>query len=136
MNLKLCSLNIQGLRKHTDDLIVKQYCEEFDIICMCETWQQKHDDFSTFLTEYVIFDSPRTRTRGNRGAGGVSVFIKPWLINKGIVKRIYKEFEETVVLFVDKKFVKLNRDLVIFFAYIAPEQSPIYDPENNNGIEL
>lgn len=66
----------------------------------------------------------------------MSVFIKPWLINKGVVKRIYKAFEETVVLFVDKKFVKLNRDLVIFFAYIAPEQSPIYDPENNNGIEL
>jgi len=72
------------LRKHIDNPVLKHYCEKFEIVCFCETWQLKDAEFSSLLPGYTNFDSPRKNAKGKRGAGGVTVFIKSWLIENGI----------------------------------------------------
>jgi len=115
-NAFFCSdqLVVDGVKYIYDDTTKQPYCENFEIVCFCETWQIKDDDYSSLLPGYTNFDSPRKTTKGKRGAGGVTVFIKSWLIENGIVRRIYTQIEEAIVLHIDKTYVGLNRDLVIY----------------------
>ena len=61
-----------------------------------------------------------------RGSGGVSVFVKDWVVQtKGIV-RIFQDFKECVVLLFKADIFHRSNDLIMIFTYIAPEISPIY----------
>ena len=131
----MCSLNVRGLRKCRDSEIFVSYCSRFDIVSVSETWQTGSDDFANLLPGYSNYDSPRKRVRGQRGAGGVTVFVKNYLVEKNIVKRIYPEFEESVILYIDKSLVEITQSIIIYCTYVAPENSPVYDNPNDNGIE-
>ena len=41
---------------------------------------------------------------------------------------------ECVVLLIDSIFNDALHDIVLIFTYVAPEKSPIYPPENDDGI--
>ena len=41
---------------------------------------------------------------------------------------------ESVVLFFNGQYFENINDIILIFTYIAPERSPIYTPENDNGI--
>lgn len=104
---------------------------------MCETWAISETDFDDFLYDYEHFDYVRRKSpRANRNSGGVTVLVKSNLIRNGAVKRIFKDFSECVVLLIDaKKFIGIN-DILMIFAYVSPENSPIYSEQNPNGIDL
>ena len=51
IDFNLCSLNIQGLKKHASNTVFKTFCEQFNIIALYETWQTKHGDFENFLRD-------------------------------------------------------------------------------------
>ncbi|MCG7876918.1 MAG: endonuclease/exonuclease/phosphatase family protein, partial [Candidatus Thiodiazotropha endolucinida] len=134
--LKITSLNVQGLRKYTNDSVFKKYCEQFDIIALYETWQEHNGDFENFIEGYHNFDSMRKKKRSvSRGSGGVSVFVRDWIFLKPGVKRIFQKFSECVVLLLKADTFNRNEDLIMFFTYVAPENSPIYTDEDN-GIFL
>ncbi|MCG8044707.1 MAG: endonuclease/exonuclease/phosphatase family protein [Candidatus Thiodiazotropha taylori] len=134
--LKITSLNVQGLRKYTNDSVFKKYCEQFDIIALYETWQEHNGDFENFIEGYHNFDSMRKKKRSvSRGSGGVSVFVRDWILLKPGVKRIFQKFSECVVLLLKADTFNRNEDLIMFFTYVAPENSPIYTDEDN-GIFL
>ena len=49
---------------YNNDIELINYCGQFDIIGICETWQYSDDEFSGFLPGYTNFDSPRNIKRG------------------------------------------------------------------------
>ena len=71
-----------------------------------------------------------------RGSGGVTVFVKDYLVDGSIIKRVFDNLTECVVLFLSSEFYESINDIVLIFTYIAPERSPIYTPENDDGIIL
>lgn len=135
-DVNICSLNIRGLRKYKNDREFISFCRNYDIICLCETWQCNEDDFSNMIPGYIHFDSPRRNLRGHRGAGGVSVFIKDELFNSGIIKRIYNQYEECVLLIIEQRVTDLQNPIVLGFTYVAPENSLIYYQVEPDVIEI
>ena len=133
----ICSLNIQGLKKYENDQTFIQFCKQYDIIGLNETWQRNKLDFESFLEGYVNFDCMR-QLKGSspRGSGGVTVFVKDYLEDGSIIKRVFDNLTECVVLFLSSEFYESINDIVLIFTYIAPERSPIYTPENDDGIIL
>ena len=71
-----------------------------------------------------------------RGSGGVTVFVKDWLIKRGFIKRIFDHITESVVLLIDAKSNIHVNDIILIFTYVSPEYSSIYSNEDNNGIEI
>ena len=72
----------------------------------------------------------------SRGSGGVSVFVKDWVLQTGGVERIFPDFKETVVLLFKANIFNRTSDLIMIFTYIAPENSAIYTDEENGIILL
>ena len=132
----MCSLNIQGLKKYIRNETVLAFCSQYDIVGLSETWQTTKDEFNDFLTDsYIKYDCPRP-SRNSRGSGGVSVFIKSSLHSTGLIKRIYSEFKDCVVLFIDKQLTGFATNIILFYVYVAPENSVMYDGQPLNGIEI
>ena len=52
--LNICSLNIQGLMKYSDNTQFQDYCKLVDIIALYETWQSCGNDFKTFYRDTQI----------------------------------------------------------------------------------
>ena len=96
--------------KYSDNTQFQDYCKLFDIIALYETWQRCENDFKNFLQGYTNFDAIRKRTRNTaRGSGGVTVFVKDWMMQTSGVKRIFHNFHECVVLlFDDNIFVEMK----------------------------
>lgn len=130
-------MNVQGLKKFEDDQYFLNFCRKYDIIGMCETWQRNEFDFRSFLEGYINFDCMRpTRGSAIRGSGGVTVFVREYFVNMNIIKRVFEEMSECVVLFLSSEFFDGINDIVLVFTYIAPERSPIYTNDNDDGINL
>ena len=120
-------MNIQGLRKYNENATFKNYCKAFDVIALNETWQEQETEFENFMHGYQIFESMRKKRRCmSRGSGGVSVFVKDWIMQTDGVIRIFPDFKETVVLLFKGNIFNRMNDLIMIFTYIAPENSPIY----------
>ena len=68
------------------------YCEGLDLVGMYEIWQRHHNDFVNFIDGYTSFYSMRCyRKQTPCGSGGVTVFVKNWLINKRVVVRVFEK---------------------------------------------
>lgn len=106
------------------------------MISFCETRQIPLDDFSDLVPGYKNFDSPRFgNKKKQRGSGSVSVFVKNTIVESEYIKRVLEEFEECVVLWISNAIGLMN-DVILVFPYVAPENSPIYNDENSNGIDI
>ena len=124
------------MKKYNENADFIEYCKNFDIIAFYETWQVQPEEFGNFIDGYGTFESMRKKRRGmSRGSGGVSVFIKDWVLQTNGVVRIFQDFKESVVLLFKANIFHRTNDLIMIFTYIAPENSPIYTDEDN-GIEL
>ena len=67
---------------------------------MCDTSAVEEKDFDDVFPEYFHFDFVRKRSSHAKGnSGGVTVLVKNELIQTGLIKRIFHELEECVVLF-------------------------------------
>ena len=85
---------------------------------------------------YESFESIRKKKpTALRGSGGVSLFVKDWVLQTNGVTRFFQEFKECVVLLLKADIFHRKKDLVMYFTYIAPENSPIYT-EEDNGITI
>lgn len=135
--MNICHWNIEGLSKYDDTTDFKAYCSKYDIIGVCETWCVHGNNYENFLPSYVNFDYVRPKTRtAFRGSGGVSVFVKESLVKDGVVKRIFSYISESVILLIDGRLFHNINDIILVFAYVSPERSPIYTEDNDNGIEI
>ena len=104
--------------KYSDNAQFHGYCKLFDIIAVYETWQKCKNEFDNFLQGYTHFESIRKRTRNSsRGSGGVSVFVKDWVIQTSGVKRIFDNFQECVVLLFEGNVFRRTKDIIMIFTY-------------------
>ena len=137
LDIKICSWNIKGLLNYKDIHDFKQYCNKFDIIGLVETWASSSNEFDNFLEGYFNFHYIRPKKPlVIRGSGGVSVFVKNSFIKNGMIGRIFEKFPEYVVLKLDGNYLSLSYDIILYFVYVAPEGSPIYNNEDADGIDL
>ena len=135
--LHISTLNIQGLSKYENDIQLKEFISQFDIIELCETWGENSSDFSGYFEGYCSFSDVRAKKRNAiRGSGGITVFVKESLVSENIVKRICTDLKECVVLLLDgAKFVN-QCDIIFFFTYVAPQYSSYVSNPAENGIDI
>ena len=67
---------------------------------------------------------------------GSNCFCEFFLVNNNIIRRIFIDMSECVVLLIDSIFNDGIHDIVLIFTNVAPEKSPIYLPENDDGIVI
>ena len=136
--INVLTWNIEGLSKHTENNEIKAYIRQFDIIALCETWCNKFDEFDPFLDGYTHFGNVREMQRNHiRNSGGVSVFIRNELVKKNLIERIYSHFKNCVVILFKGSNFDNMRDIILYFAYVSPEGSPIYaNNYEKDGIKL
>lgn len=119
--LNICSLNIQGLMKHKDNVLFHRYCKQLEIIALYETWQKSADDFNNFMYGCTNFDSMRKQTRAaHRGSAGVSVFVNDSMMQTSGVTRIFHNFEECVVFLFNANMFFRKEHLIMIFTFVAP----------------
>ena len=70
-----------------------------------------------------------------RVSGRVTVFMKDFLANDNIIRRIFTDMSECVVLLIDSIFNDGIHAIVLIFTYVVPEKS-INSPENDDGIVI
>ena len=84
--LHISTLNIQGLSKYENDIQLKEFISQFDMIELCETWGENYSDFSGYFEGYCSFSDVRAKKRNAiRGSGGITVFVKESLVSENIV---------------------------------------------------
>ena len=49
------------------------------------------------------------------------MFVKDYLVDGNIIKRVFDKMTECVVLFLSSEFYESINDIVLIFTYIAPE---------------
>ncbi|MCG7879744.1 MAG: endonuclease/exonuclease/phosphatase family protein [Candidatus Thiodiazotropha endolucinida] len=138
-NLRICSWNIEGLFKYKDDLDLATYIKDFQICAFSETWGKCESQFENFIQGYTNFSKTRKRLKtSGRYSGGITVFVDSRLTENTTIKRIFPEFEDCVCLLMKGDYLGFTNDIILCFAYISPEGSPIYDlPASQiNGVEL
>ena len=65
------------------------------MIGLNETWAVKQNQFSHFLQGYSSFDCVRPKKKSAiRGSGGVTVFVKDFLINENFVHHILSDAKD------------------------------------------
>ena len=135
--IRVCSVKIEGFFKYKNDQLFLNYLSAFDLFGMCETWGNQSGDFDETLPDYTHFDFIRSKNPSAvRNSGGVTVFVRKYLVSKGFVKRICDDLSDVIVLLVDKSFVCLDQSIIMIFVYISPEGSTIYrSTDYHNGIE-
>ena len=132
--VNILTWNIEGLHKYQDNTDLKNYFMKFDIVALCETWGNFVGDFDNFLRSYLSFDCVRKKKTGaGRNIGGICVFVKGWLTRKNVVKRIFPNFNDCVVLLFKGSIFQSMQDIILYFVYVSPQGSRIYDnlAENN-----
>ena len=84
LNLHLGCWNIEGLSKYESSVELADFVKGIDIFGFCETWGQNVSQFDTFVDGFQPFSVVRKkRYRKGRPSGGVTVFVKYNLIEKG-----------------------------------------------------
>ena len=70
-----------------------------------------------------------------RNSGGVNVFIRSNLAKLKIIRRLYDEYDNCVVLYFRLSTLFTYEDIIMYLTYISPEGSCYYDDkEQTNGI--
>ena len=136
--MNFISWNIQGLDKYLNDINLKSFLTQFDIICLCETWSRYTGEFDNFMPGFVHFDNVRKLNISSlRNSGGVSVFIRNCLVKDKLISRIFTNFNDSIVLLFKLSTISNENDLIMYFTYVSPEGSSIYHSSNEkNGINI
>ena len=122
--------------KYEFDTHFMDFCSKFDMLGLVETWGTNDNDFTNFLPGYKQFRYFRQKTIGaRRGSGGVSVFIRDNVYEHYKIQRIFSNVNEAVILHL-QNLETCIKEIVVIFAYVAPENSTIYTYNDTNGIEL
>ena len=123
--LNILTWNIEGLYKYGVDYEFKYYLRKFGVICFCQTWGKKISDFNDFRPGYKHYGNVRKQSYFMLNSGWVSLFIHGEIIKTGIVKQFYTYFKDCIVIILKGDNFLDGKDIIIYFAYISPERSPI-----------
>ena len=127
---------MQGLKKLVYNVDFIEYLSNFDIIFLCETWSRFSGEFDNLLPHFNHFDKVRTqKPSAIRSSGGVNVFISSSIADLNLCHRICDQWSDCIVLLLRLSLLYDAIDLILFFVYISPEGSTIYESGSEpNGI--
>jgi len=115
---------------------VSDFVKQYDIFFLSEIWIREKSDFTLQVKGYKAFVVPRqNQSRLGRPAGGVALLIKEDIMK--YVKKVYTDKPEMIFLLLSGPLLRLEKDILMCFAYIPPEHSTYYNNFNEkNGIQL
>ena len=119
------------MKQHERNNDFLDFCENFNILGLLETWAKSANQHSTLLEGFKAHCA--VRSKENNYSGGIIVHVKD-NIAKGC-KRLLPHHRDVIVLQLSKFYFILEKDIVLIHTYISPEKSKIYE-ENEFGIEL
>ena len=122
--------NVNKLRRHSGNPDFKKFRSSYDMVCLIETWAKNKEDYSDLSETYDPFSS--VRSAQNHYSGGI-------IAKKEIVhgcERIFEDFDDCVVLKMNKNVFSLERDLILGAVYISPEGSTVYNSCEKERIGL
>ena len=61
IDINICALNIQGLKKFVGYLVFLEFCSSCDIIALTETWQETECEFQHFCRVFHVLDAIEKR---------------------------------------------------------------------------
>ena len=83
------------------------FLQQFDICAFNETWSKSKDEFNDFLDGYMCFNNNRKKRQSKgRYSGGVCVFVRANLVEKGLIKQVFNHINNC-------KFLRLDGELSI-----------------------
>ena len=130
--MQIAVWNVNKLRRHSGNPDFKKFCSSYDIVCLIETWAKNKEDYSDLFETHEPFSS--VRSAQNHYSGGIIVYVKKEMVHG--CERIFENFDDCVVLKMNKNVFSLERDLILGAVYISPEGSTVYDSCEKGGIGL
>ena len=133
--LKIVTYNVCGISTKLSNSDFLNCLNHYDIACLTETFASKDVDTSIFPLHEIYNSHAKKLSKQGRLSGGVIV-----LVRKSIhcyVKRIPVNVENIIVLKLDKKLFRSDKDIMFIAAYIPPYDSNYWKTAQDGfGIEL
>ena len=137
--LKVGTWNIEGAYAKINNFYVNklrdpefiQNAQNHDILCVQETHCGPHDNPGQHLTKFTSTPHCRKKSANNRFFGGMLLFIRK-SIRKG-VKVTYTEDPDILGITLKKDFFNMPEDVLIWFVYASPVNSPYYHAKNREN---
>ncbi len=121
--MSFCSLNVYGgLEQKLENPDFVNEFQNNDIIFFSETWTNKYSKLNLKGFSEPICKHRRRRKKAKRDSGGLCVFVKKE-IEKGIKCLNWDEFEDGLVIKLDKNLFGLEEDIFLVCVYIKPQRS-------------
>ena len=97
--------------------------------------KKKH--LTPFLDGYTNFDCMRApRGTTQRGSGGVTDFVKDVLVNNNVIRRIFTDMSECVILLIDTLRIFNDGIHDIVLIYSLRLKNFLFTPKNDDGIVI
>ena len=125
-SLRLLTWNINGLKQKLKDEKLRNFLKQYDVIGLQETWGEEKDEFAAWLPGYKAFVKAGQRTsKYGHCSGGVIVFVKDTLADSVVELKTGNEF--CIFLQFKREVFNLDRNVLLGFVYIPPENSKVYE---------
>ena len=124
--MKFLSWNIGGLSRVIGDTDFKGYVENFDIVCLSETFIDNTFDLTQHFPKHDKYISPALKLSiQGRKSGRVLVLVNKQLTD--VVERIDIGLDHTVVLKMPKTLFNTPHDVIVLCTYVPQLGSPYYN---------
>ena len=130
----MLSYNVEGIVSKLKDTDFVEFALKFDFITFVETFVEHFS--SSLFSAYTCFVAPAKKLSSQgRRSGGVVVLIKNIFLP--YVKQVKMDFDNTIVLEVNKELFGTDSNVFIVSTYINPINSPFYlSSEFGDGISM
>ena len=121
--ISVCSLNVHGgleSKLENDDFV--QGFKNNDIVFFSETWANNNSKLKLEGFSDPIVKHRLKNKKAKRDSGGICIFIKKE-IRKFIKVLTWNEFEDGIVLKLDKSLFDFEHDVFLLCVYITPQSS-------------
>ena len=108
-----------------------RYIQNFDIICLIETFIDATFDLLNQFGDYLKYITPAVKlSYMGRRSGGLLLLIRKQL--EPFVERISLPYDHIVGAKLSKELIKSNGDVILIGAYVPPKGSPFYRKMDSN----
>lgn len=128
--------NVECLVTKLSDIAFVNYVENFDFVCLTETFLDNNFDFNSIFLNHAKYPAPAKKLSVHgRKSGGVLLMVKKQLDQ--FVKEIKIECDNASVLRLDKCLFGTEKDILLVACYVVPEGGRAYETlASDNGIDL
>ena len=119
-------MNVSGLYNKLSDLGFLQTLQNYDIICLLETFVTNIENIESIVSSHLLYFKPAIKISNfGRASGGVIVLVKKSILLSMNVTLIEHDFDN-IVCKLNNFMVTQSHDLFIISTYLPPHRSPYY----------